>query len=220
MVKYETAAFEFAAGKLNQLPPSDVPEVVFSGKSNVGKSSLINKVLNRKSLARVSSTPGKTATINFYNLTGIRLVDLPGYGYAKVSQNEKRKWAELVEGYLQSDRNISMIVQIIDMRHAPTQDDIHMIQFLLDTELPFVIVATKADKLKPTARKKQMEFLEEFLQDDEGNPIAELIPFSSLNGEGVDVLRGYFAEIDAAYEALGEEEEEAEAAAEEAPSAE
>lgn len=206
MVKYETAAFEYAAGKLNQLPPSDVPEIVFSGKSNVGKSSLINKVLNRKSLARVSSTPGKTATINFYNLTGIRLVDLPGYGYAKVSQNEKRKWAELVEGYLQSDRNISMIVQIIDMRHEPTQDDIHMIQFLLDAELPFVIVATKSDKLKPTARKKQLEFLEAFLQDEEGNPIAELIPFSSLNGEGVDVIRGYFSEIDKAYEALGEEE--------------
>lgn len=207
MVKYETAAFEYAAGKLNQLPPSDVPEIVFSGKSNVGKSSLINKVLNRKSLARVSSTPGKTATINFYNLTSIRLVDLPGYGYAKVSQNEKRKWAELVEGYLQSDRNISMIVQIIDMRHEPTQDDIHMIQFLLDAELPFVIVATKSDKLKPTARKKQLEFLEAFLQDEEGNPIAELIPFSSLNGEGVDVIRGYFSEIDKAYEALGEEEE-------------
>ena len=158
MVKYETAEFEFAAGKLNQLPPSDVPEIVFSGKSNVGKSSLINKVLNRKSLARVSATPGKTGTINFYNLTGVRLVDLPGYGYAKVSQSEKRRWAELVEGYLQSDRNISMIVQIIDMRHTPTQDDIHMIQFLLDQELPFVIVATKSDKLKVMARQKQLEF--------------------------------------------------------------
>lgn len=205
MVKYETAAFEFAAGKLNQLPPSDIPEIVFSGKSNVGKSSLINKVLNRKALARVSATPGKTGTINFYNLTGVRLVDLPGYGYAKVSQSEKKRWADLVEGYLQSDRNISMIVQIIDMRHAPTQDDIHMIQFLLDTELPFVIVATKSDKLKKTAREKQMAFLTEFLQDGDGEPIAELIPFSSQTGEGVDVLKGYISEIDQAYEALGEE---------------
>ena len=202
MVKYETAEFEFAAGKLNQLPPSDVPEIVFSGKSNVGKSSLINKVLNRKSLARVSATPGKTGTINFYNLTGVRLVDLPGYGYAKVSQSEKRRWAELVEGYLQSDRNISMIVQIIDMRHTPTQDDIHMIQFLLDQELPFVIVATKSDKLKVMARQKQLEFLTEFLQDGEGEPIAELIPFSSQTGEGVDVLKGYINEIDQAYTAL------------------
>ncbi len=206
MVKYETAEFEFAAGKLNQLPPSDVPEIVFSGKSNVGKSSLINKVLNRKSLARVSATPGKTGTINFYNLTGVRLVDLPGYGYAKVSQSEKRRWAELVEGYLQSDRNISMIVQIIDMRHTPTQDDIHMIQFLLDQELPFVIVATKSDKLKVMARQKQLEFLTEFLQDGEGEPIAELIPFSSQTGEGVDVLKGYINEIDQAYTALEEAE--------------
>ena len=206
MLKYETAEFEFAAGKLNQLPPSDVPEIVFSGKSNVGKSSLINKVLNRKSLARVSATPGKTGTINFYNLTGVRLVDLPGYGYAKVSQSEKRRWAELVEGYLQSDRNISMIVQIIDMRHTPTQDDIHMIQFLLDQELPFVIVATKSDKLKVMARQKQLEFLTEFLQDGEGEPIAELIPFSSQTGEGVDVLKGYINEIDQAYTALEEAE--------------
>lgn len=206
MVKYETAEFEFAAGKLNQLPPSDVPEIVFSGKSNVGKSSLINKVLNRKSLARVSATPGKTGTINFYNLTGVRLVDLPGYGYAKVSQSEKRRWAELVEGYLQSDRNISMIVQIIDMRHTPTQDDIHMIQFLLDQELPFVIVATKSDKLKVMARQKQLEFLTEFLQDGEGEPIAELIPFSSQTGEGIDVLKGYINEIDQAYTALEEAE--------------
>ena len=206
MVKYATAEFEFAAGKLNQLPPSDVPEIVFSGKSNVGKSSLINKVLNRKSLARVSATPGKTGTINFYNLTGVRLVDLPGYGYAKVSQSEKRRWAELVEGYLQSDRNISMIVQIIDMRHTPTQDDIHMIQFLLDQELPFVIVATKSDKLKVMARQKQLEFLTEFLQDGEGEPIAELIPFSSQTGEGVDVLKGYINEIDQAYTALEEAE--------------
>lgn len=206
MVKYETAEFEFAAGKLNQLPPSDVPEIVFSGKSNVGKSSLINKVLNRKSLARVSATPGKTGTINFYNLTGVRLVDLPGYGYAKVSQSEKRRWAELVEGYLRSDRNISMIVQIIDMRHTPTQDDIHMIQFLLDQELPFVIVATKSDKLKVMARQKQLEFLTEFLQDGEGEPIAELIPFSSQTGEGVDVLKGYINEIDQAYTALEEAE--------------
>ena len=206
MVKYETAEFEFAAGKLNQLPPSDVPEIVFSGKSNVGKSSLINKVLNRKSLARVSATPGKTGTINFYNLTGVRLVDLPGYGYAKVSQSEKRRWAELVEGYLQSDRNISMIVQIIDMRHTPTQDDIHMIQFLLDQELPFVIVATKSDKLKVMVRQKQLEFLTEFLQDGEGEPIAELIPFSSQTGEGVDVLKGYINEIDQAYTALEEAE--------------
>lgn len=215
MLKFETATFEFAAGQLSQLPPSDIPEIVFAGKSNVGKSSLINKVLNRKSLARTSAKPGKTGTINFYNVTGVRLVDLPGYGYAKVSQSEKLRWAKLVEGYLQSDRNISMVVQIIDMRHAPTQDDIHMIQFLLDSERPFVIAATKSDKLKKMARQAQMEYLTEFLQDEEGEPIAELIPFSSETGEGVDVLRDYMRQIDEAYVALGEEEEDAEEATEE-----
>lgn len=210
MVKFETADFEFAAGKLDQLPPSDVPEIVFSGKSNVGKSSLINKVLNRKALARVSARPGKTGTINFYNLNGVRLVDLPGYGYAQVSQNEKLRWAKLVEGYLQSDRNISLVVQILDMRHAPTQDDIHMIQFLLDSELPFLIAATKSDKLKKTAREKQIAFLTEFLQDAEGEPIADLVPFSAENGEGVETIRNVIREIDAAYVVLGEEPELAE----------
>ena len=142
MVKFEAAVFEFAAGKLEQLPVSDVPEIVFSGKSNVGKSSLINKLLNRKALARVSATPGKTATINFYNVQGARLVDLPGYGYAKVSQAEKRRWADLVEGYLASDRNIQCIVQIVDIRHRPTKNDLQMIHFLMDTGFPFVVVAT------------------------------------------------------------------------------
>lgn len=210
MVKFETADFEFAAGRLSQLPPSDVPEIVFSGKSNVGKSSLINKVLNRKALARVSGTPGKTATINLYNLTGVRLVDLPGYGYAKVSQSEKKRWATLVEGYLRSDRNISLIVQILDMRHMPTQDDIHMIQFLLESELPFLIVATKSDKLKKTAREERLRDLTEFLKDDEGEPIADLIPFSAQTGEGVDEIRGILREIDEAYESLLKEEGETE----------
>lgn len=201
MVKFETAQFEFAAGRLDQLPPSDLPEIVFSGKSNVGKSSLINKVLNRKALARVSARPGKTGTINFYNLTGVRLVDLPGYGYAQVSQSEKLRWAKLVEGYLQSERKICLVVQILDMRHAPTQDDIHMIQFLLDAQLPFVIAATKADKLKKTARQQQMDYLTEFLQDADGEPIAQLIPFSAETGEGVEVIREILREIDAAHTA-------------------
>ena len=205
-INFNKAEFILSAVNQGTFIRDGRPQVAFAGRSNVGKSSLINKVLNRKSLARVSATPGKTGTINFYNLTGVRLVDLPGYGYAKVSQSEKRRWAELVEGYLQSDRNISMIVQIIDMRHTPTQDDIHMIQFLLDQELPFVIVATKSDKLKVMARQKQLEVLTEFLQDGEGEPIAELIPFSSQTGEGVDVLKGYINEIDQAYTALEEAE--------------
>ena len=107
-----------------------MPEIIFSGKSNVGNSSLINKILYRKSIARVSSQPGKTATINFFSLKEAYLVDLPGYGYAKVSQAEKQRWSELMEGYFAQDRNIALVVQICDMRHPPTKDDMTMIDFL------------------------------------------------------------------------------------------
>ena len=110
-MNFQNAAFESASGRVEQLPPSSVPEIVFSGRSNVGKSSLINKLLNRKSLARVSAKPGKTGTVNFYRLPECRLVDLPGYGYAKVSASEKLRWAELVEGYLNAGRNIRLVVQ-------------------------------------------------------------------------------------------------------------
>ena len=126
-MRFDNAAFEFAAGRVEQLPPDDLPEIVFSGRSNVGKSSLINKLVNRKALARVSATPGKTGTINFYRLADCRLVDLPGYGYAKVSQTEKLRWANLVEGYFSAGRRIGLVVQIVDMRHKPTADDLHMI---------------------------------------------------------------------------------------------
>ena len=122
-MNFNEVSFEFAAGTVGQLPASDLPEIVFSGHSNVGKSSLINKLVQRKALARVSAQPGKTATINFYRLKEFRLVDLPGYGYAKVSKGEKERWAALVEGYLSAQRNIRLIVQIIDIRHKPTKDD-------------------------------------------------------------------------------------------------
>ncbi len=143
-MKFEDAFFEFAAGKLNQLPPSDVPEIVFSGKSNVGKSSLINKILNRKSLARVSATPGKTGTINFYSLKRMPFGRLAGLRLCKSIPCGKLRWAELVEGYLASDRNIQFVVQIIDIRHKPTENDLHMIEFLMESRFPFAVVVTKA----------------------------------------------------------------------------
>jgi GTP-binding protein len=188
-MKFENAAFEFAAGRVEQLPPSDVPEIVFSGKSNVGKSSLINKLVNRKSLARVSATPGKTGTINFYNLQECRLVDLPGYGYAKVSQSEKMRWAELVEGYLAANRNIKLIIQIIDMRHKPTQDDLHMIDFLRSSGFPFAVAATKSDKLNKTQRTEQTALLNTIFSD------IKVVPFSSVTGEGVEEIRQMIIEI-------------------------
>ncbi|NLJ29989.1 MAG: YihA family ribosome biogenesis GTP-binding protein [Clostridiales bacterium] len=185
-MKIEDAFFESASGKLNQLPESTVPEIVFSGRSNVGKSSLINKLLNRKSLARVSATPGKTGTVNFYRLSSCRLADLPGYGYAKVSQSEKMRWAELVEGYLSSGRNIRLVIQIVDLRHNPTADDLHMVEFLLQSGCPFLIAATKSDKLNKTQRTAQLQtFHDRF--DPLGVPV---VPFSAVTAEGVEEIRG------------------------------
>ena len=186
-MKIESAVFEASFGRAGQLPPSDLPEIVFSGRSNVGKSSLINKILNRKSLARVSATPGKTTTINFYRLDTLRLADLPGYGYAKRSKTEMQRWAELVEGYFGSKRNIILVVQLVDMRHAATKDDEMMLHFLIEQGLPFCVVLTKSDKLNVSERKASLERLSvqlDFLP--EGTPV---IPFSAVKGEGVEDLK-------------------------------
>lgn len=191
-MRFDNGMFELAAGRSDQLPAGSLPEIVFSGKSNVGKSSLINKLLNRKNLARVSATPGKTATINFYRLDQARLVDLPGYGYAKVSLAEKKRWAELVEGYFQQDRNLALVVQLVDMRHPPSKDDMHMIEFLCDGGFPFLIALTKSDKLNKTERGQRLAALEETFADYEG---LRLIPFSSVTGEGVEELREILSSV-------------------------
>lgn len=196
-MNFNEVSFEFAAGTVKQLPESTLPEVVFSGHSNVGKSSLINKLVQRKALARVSAQPGKTATINFYRLPEFRLVDLPGYGYAKVSKSEKERWAALVEGYLSAQRNIRLIVQIIDIRHKPTKDDYDMLNFLYQSNAPFVIVLTKKDKLKKTAYEKRIDEVIDELEEYEG---IQLIPFSAVDGSGVDdikeVIEEYITEED------------------------
>ena len=185
-MNFNEVSFEFAAGTVDQLPESNLPEIVFSGHSNVGKSSLINKLVQRKALARVSAQPGKTATIYFYRLQEFRLVDLPGYGYAKVSKAEKQRWASLIEGYLSSQRNIKLIVQIIDIRHKPTKDDYDMLSFLYNSNAPFVVVLTKKDKLKKTAYDKRIDEVLDELQDYEG---IQLIPFSAIDGSGVDDIK-------------------------------
>lgn len=189
-MNFNNAEFEYAAGRADQLPESTLPEVVFSGRSNVGKSSLINKLVNRKALARVSATPGKTATINFFNVGDFRLVDLPGYGYAKVSHGEKKRWAELVEGYFAENRNFCLIIQIVDMRHPPSRDDMAMIDFLYKSRLPFAIVLTKKDKLNKTMQTKRLESLKEELAEYED---IKLFPFSALKGDGAEEIRGYIA---------------------------
>lgn len=177
--------FEMACGVASQLPPSILPEVVFSGRSNVGKSSLINKITNRKGLARVSATPGKTATINFFSLKEFMLVDLPGYGYAKVSRAEKERWGELVEGYFADDRDFALVIQICDIRHKPTADDMQMIQYLSELGFPFVVVLTKKDKLNKTELANQMNLYSELLSGYN----AEFVAFSALNGDGTEEVR-------------------------------
>ncbi|MDE6725519.1 MAG: ribosome biogenesis GTP-binding protein YihA/YsxC, partial [Ruminiclostridium sp.] len=152
----------------------------------------INKIFNRKALARVSATPGKTSTINFYELDNVHFVDLPGYGYAKVSKTEKQRWSSLIEGYLQSDRELDLVFQLVDFRHPPTADDILMINFLIDSEIPFVVILTKADKLKKTQRAERLEKLKTEL------PCADqitVIPFSAETGEGVEEIRNIIEEI-------------------------
>lgn len=185
-MNFNTATFEAAYGTFSQLPPSDFPEIVFSGRSNVGKSSLLNKIFSRKALARVSSVPGKTITINFYRVGDVRFADLPGYGYAKVPIKEKLRWSSMMEGYFSSDRDIRLVVQLVDMRHPPTADDISMLHYLKELDFPFIVVLTKSDKLKKMERIRRMEALKEELSFIEG---ATIIPFSSENGEGVEEVR-------------------------------
>lgn len=186
IMNYNKAEFQRAFGISNQLPESSVPEIAFAGRSNVGKSSLLNKLFNRKSLARVSSVPGKTITINFYDVDGFKFVDLPGYGYAKISKQEKDRFAELMEGYFQSGRNLRLVVQLVDMRHKPSADDYGMISFMQQMDIPFIVVATKADKLKVKEFKRRQEELKKELDMVDENLI---IPFSSQNGQGLDIVK-------------------------------
>lgn len=191
-MNYNNAQFYTSYGSFKQIPPSERTEIAFSGRSNVGKSSLINKIFNRKSLARVSAVPGKTATINFYSLENLYFVDLPGYGYAKVSKSEKERWGELIEGYLHDDRELALVFQLIDFRHPPTADDIMMVNFLIDSEIPFVVVLTKADKLSKKQREERRASLLNEL------PCAEditIIEFSAQTSEGRDEIRSIIEEI-------------------------
>ena len=186
-MNYNNVAFEKAFGTFEQLTESDLPEICFSGRSNVGKSSLINKILSRKSLARVSTKPGKTVTINFYKLDSLRLVDLPGYGYAKVPFAERDRWSDLMEGYFNSGRNIKMVFQLIDMRHPATEFDRVMLDFLNQMEMPYTIILTKSDKLNRGEYNARMESIAEEL--GEYGVGVEIVPFSAEKGEGVEKLK-------------------------------
>ena len=176
---------ETVCGITSKIPQNDKLEIAFAGKSNVGKSSLINAMMNRKSYARTSQKPGKTQTINFYNINDLLyFVDLPGYGYAKVSQAEKDRWGRLMEDYFASQR-IDVGVFIVDARHAPTNNDITMAQWFIESGCPFVVVANKLDKLK----KSQIESNLQTIREDLGLPEdCLLIPFSAEKGTGREEL--------------------------------
>ncbi|MGL5972619.1 MAG: ribosome biogenesis GTP-binding protein YihA/YsxC [Oscillospiraceae bacterium] len=191
-MNYNLVEFYTSYGMAKQLPESTNLEIVFVGRSNVGKSTLINKVFNRKSLARVSSMPGKTSTINFFKLNEIYFVDLPGYGYAKVAKTEKKRWAELIDSYFLQDRNIGLILQLVDIRHTPTVGDVQMIEFLIDNSLPFIIVLTKMDKLnKAQLEKRLVEIKNEIPCGDE----IKFFPVSSIKNLGFDKVREVIDEV-------------------------
>ncbi len=191
-MNYNNAVFHASYGKYSQIPPCEKIEIAFAGRSNVGKSTLINKIFNRKALARVSSVPGKTATINFFSLENIYFADLPGYGYAKVAKTEKERWSGLIEGYLNSDRDIRLVFLLIDMRHKPSADDLQMIEYLVAKELPFVIILTKADKLKKMQRIERMKAFEQEIPYFED---IHIVPFSSQTFEGVEEVRAIIEDI-------------------------
>ncbi|MEY8562569.1 ribosome biogenesis GTP-binding protein YihA/YsxC [Eggerthellaceae bacterium 3-80] len=190
-MNFNNVTFERSFGISSQLPESTLPEVSFAGRSNVGKSSLINKLFNRKGLAKVSQTPGKTATINFFKSQDVRFVDLPGYGYAQVSKAEKGRWSELIEGYFNQDRNFALVVSLIDIRHASSDLDYNMIEFLQDAELPYLVALTKADKLSRQQQLKQKAAIKRALNLDDSVPI---VVTSSEKGTGIDDLRAAIAQ--------------------------
>ena len=185
-MRFEIIEYTASYGTAAQLVKSDLPEIVFSGRSNVGKSSLINKLFNRKNLARVSSVPGKTVTVNFFKGDGVNFVDLPGYGYARRNFDEKKRWADLMEGYFNTGRNIRLVVELIDMRHAPSQEDMDMLGYLRESGYPFIIAFTKCDKLNKTEREaRRAAFAEELA----GYEDILKIEFSAIKSEGINELK-------------------------------
>ena len=177
-------------GISSQLPDSDRPEISFSGRSNVGKSSLINKLCSRKNLARVSATPGKTATINFYEVDSCYFVDLPGYGYAKVSKAERDRWAELIGDFFDSERSFNLVVSLVDIRHDPSKLDHDMIDYLQGNEFNFIVCLTKADKISRTQQARQAAAIKKQLNV----PAENVIITSSQTGIGIDELKKRIAE--------------------------
>ena len=189
-INYQQARFAAAYGEIAQLPASTTPEVSFAGRSNVGKSSLLNKLFGRKALAKVSSKPGKTRTINFYDVDGVTFVDLPGYGFAQVSKAEKERWAELIGGYYDQERSFNLVVSLVDIRHEAQKLDVQMVEFLKERNLNFIVALTKKDKLSNSKAARQRDAIAKQL----GLGREQIVAVSSQTGDGIDELKRRIAE--------------------------
>ena len=193
MLQIKKAEFVCSFVDIKNLPEDNLPEIALVGRSNVGKSSLINKVVNRKNLAKSSSTPGKTRMLNYYIMNDEwYMVDLPGYGFAKVSKVEREKWGKMVESYLSSRQQLRGVVQLLDIRHPPSQNDILMKEWLEHYERPILMVATKADKVSRNEKQKNMAVIRKTLQL---RPDQKPILFSAQSGEGVEEVKAALAQI-------------------------
>jgi len=178
------AELETVCGITSRLPDNKYPEAAFAGRSNVGKSSLINGLMNRRSLARISKKPGKTQTINYYNVNDeVYIVDLPGYGYADVSESVKVKWGRMIERYLRTSRRLSMVFLLVDIRHDPTANDRHMYSWIVENGFYPAIIATKLDKIKRSQVDRQLKAIRQGLELYEGTPV---IPWSAETRQGLD----------------------------------
>lgn len=183
-MKITNAEIVTSAVEPSQYPKDLLPEIALAGRSNVGKSSFINCLLGRKNLVRTSSKPGKTRTLNFYNINdSFRFVDVPGYGYAKVSKKERVKWGQMMEAYFETREQLALVVLVVDGRHRPTNDDIQMFEYVSYLELPLLVIATKFDKVKRNQQQKQLNLIKKTLQLNDEVP---LIPFSAISGLNKD----------------------------------
>jgi len=181
-MKVNTAEIIISAVKPDQYPDTELPEFALAGRSNVGKSSFINRMIGRKALARISSKPGKTQTLNFYLINeALHFVDVPGYGYAKVSKREREAWGKMIETYLTTRDQLKAVVMIVDLRHPPTNDDIMMYDFVKHFDIPVIVIATKADKIPKGKWEKHLKVVKETLEIE---PDDQVILFSSETGQG------------------------------------
>lgn len=183
-INMHNAEILLSAANKSHYPQDEIPEIALAGRSNVGKSSFINTLLNRKNLARTSGKPGKTQLLNFFNIDNqLRFVDVPGYGYAKVSKTERAKWGRMIEEYLTTRENLRAVVSLVDFRHEPSEDDVQMYEFLKYYEIPVIVVATKADKIPRSKWNKHESVIKKRLDFDRND---DFLIFSSVNKDGLD----------------------------------